>query len=329
MDIDETPFHHLHGLPIDQINALIDTDLTIRVGVPHKGGHLAIHAFENDYQTMVSANAFWNQNSQEFKWPEHSPLYETNFALDSGGYTALKLFQSKGKQSGIAGIFPWTLAQYVEFASLQSPSWWSQPDLCCEPEIATNQDEVDFRVNATATLLEATLRVVFQWQCQLANQGWSPRMIVNQINPPVPVIQGWGADDYLRSLNLLKQVWSRWEPWFAPPKLIGLGSVCRRDLHDPQHGLYAILSAIEPHLPEGSRLHLFGVKGAALSKISALDSIASTDSMAYDFGARVKAHRQGFSNTLLHRATEMTRWMEAAQQKLHDANGDQLRFRFG
>lgn len=324
----EFSFQESHGIPVHQLNANLTSELVMRVGIPHRGGHLAFHAFERDYPTMVSANAFWNPTTKQFKWPVVSDLYETDFALDSGGYTALKLFQSKGTQPGIAGIFPWSYKQYVEFAAMQRSAWYSQPDLCCEREIAASQDEVTYRVKATATLLEGTLRTVFQWQCELANRGWSPVMIANQIKPPVPVLQGWCIEDYLLSLKLMKEVWARWSPWFSPPALIGLGSVCRRDLHHPKFGLYAILDALEAEVPKGSRLHLFGVKGAALKNIKMLDWIASADSMAYDYGARIKAHRMGFSNTLVHRADEMTRWMSIAQSHMQPSSGDQFRLSF-
>lgn len=217
-------------------------------------------------------------------------------------------------------------AQYIEFATSIGAAWWVQPDLCCEPEIARSQDEIDYRVNATATLLEGTLRIVHQWQAELA-KTCSSRVVMNLLTPLVPVIQGWSASDYARSLDLL-QVWERWTPWFAPPALIGVGSVCRRSPHHPTHGLFAILGALEGRLPPGSRLHLFGVKGNALSSFKMIDYVASADSMAYDFGARVKARKGGASNNIANRSAEMSRWMAAARERLQPAAGDQMRLSF-
>lgn len=312
------------GMPVRQVNAVLDDEMVMRVGVPHRGGKLAFHAFEQGYPVMVSANAFWDLKAQEFKFPEYTDLTELDFALDSAGYTAMKLWQSKGKQAGMAGIFPWSYSQYLALANLSGCSWYSQPDLCCEPEIASNQDEIDYRTNATATLLEGCLRVVYDWQNELAKSS-SPSVVANLVRPPVPVLQGWSASDYMRSLDLLVQVWERWEPWLAAPALIGVGSVCRRSLNHPTHGLHAILAALEGQLPSGSKVHMFGVKGAFLSELKMLDWVGSCDSMAYDFGARVKAHRTGVSNTLAHRSKEMTRWMSAAAQRLKPASGDQYR----
>lgn len=285
--------------------------ILVRVGLPHRGGKLAFHAFNHNYPAMVSANAFWN--GKTFCLPDASDVQELDFALDSAGFMAMKLWQTKGQQSGIAGIYPWSYEQYIEFALSIGATWWSQPDLCCEPEIARNQSEVDFRINATATFLEGVMRIVDQWSFD-AGHRWSS---------PLPIIQGWSVSDYIRSLDLMLKVWGRWHS--TPPALIGVGSVCRRGLNDPDHGLLAIISAIELHLPIGSRIHLFGVKGSALSALKMYDSVASTDSMAYDFSARVKSRVNSRSNDIAHRSAEMTRWMRAAHQRLEPAIGDQHR----
>ncbi|MCX7173899.1 MAG: hypothetical protein NT159_08230 [Proteobacteria bacterium] len=310
-----TPFRQNDGMPVGQCNANLPAGLQMRVGIPHKGGRLAFHAFERGYPAMVSANAFWNPAKGQFLMPEATDLTECDFALDSAGFMAMRLWQAKGMQPGMAGIFPWSYSQYVDFASQSGAAWYTQPDLCCEPEIAGRQDVVDYRVNATATLLEGTLRMVYGWQEQLA-ASCNARTIVNMLPPPVPVLQGWSASDYLRSLDLMMQVWERWQPWLAPPILIGVGSVCRRSLTHPTHGLYAILAALEGKLPKGARVHLFGVKGCSLDRLQHLDWVASVDSMAWDFGARMCAVKSGYSNTLARRSEAMTGWMDRAAQQL-------------
>jgi hypothetical protein len=65
-------------------------------------------------------------------------------------------------------------------------------------------------------------------------------------------------------------------------------SVCRRHLIDPRHGLFVILEGVEGHLLAGWKLHLFGVKGQALGRLKIYEWVASVDSMAADFAARVK-----------------------------------------
>ncbi|MBY0365365.1 hypothetical protein CDN99_15705 [Roseateles aquatilis] len=316
-------------MPLGLINAPFEpTDrFVMRVGIPHRGGSLAFHAFNEEYPAMVSASAFWSARSGAFCIPRATNLYEVDFALDSAGFTAMRLWKSKGKQPGMAGVFPWTYAQYVELACSVGASWWAQPDLCCEPEIAGSEDEVDYRIRATATLLEGVLRIVYAWQNELAKTS-TPGVVANLAPPPVPVIQGWTADHYLRSLDLLLQVWHRWKPWLAAPALIGVGSVCRRHLHHPNHGLLAVLGRLEGALPSGSRLHLFGVKGASLEHLKMREWIASADSMAYDDGARRQAWAQGHSNTVDHRSRAMSRWVRSASDRLLPAKGDQFLLRF-
>lgn len=312
------------GMPVGQVNAVLESSLIMRVGIPQKGGRLAFHAFNEGYPAMVSANAFWDRNARQFRIPRATDLSELDFALDSAGYSAMSLWKVKGRQPGMAGVFPWSYSQYVELASELGASWWSQPDLCVEPDIAPSQDEIDYRVNATATLLEGVLRVVYAWQNELA-KTCSAVTVANMLKPPVPIIQGWTADDYLRSLDLMMSIWERWQPWLAPPVLIGIGSVCRRHLHHPKYGLFAILAALEGKLPKGARLHGFGIKGLALKELKMFDWIASADSMAYDFGARIKSHRNGVSNSIAHRSREMSDWMASASRMLRPTAGDQYR----
>lgn len=308
------------GMPVGQLNARPLPTFTMRVGIPHRSGKLAFHAFERGYPVMVSASAFWDRRNHVFLIPDASDLYECDMALDSAGFSAMVGWQTRGRQSGLAGVFPWALAQYVELASLVSPAWWSAPDLCCEPEVARDSGEVRRRVDATATLLEATLQQVWHWQSQLALQ-LGPTAVANLLTPPVPILQGWDADDYLYSLEMTLQVWQRWSPWFAPPALFGIGSVCRRNLEHPRHGLYSLLRALDGRLPAGSRVHLFGVKGRALSEVTKLPWVASADSMAYDFSARVQARDSRQSCDMALRRAHMTRWMNGAARAAESAAG--------
>ncbi|ABO59824.1 hypothetical protein LA345_40190 (plasmid) [Burkholderia vietnamiensis] len=316
--------HEMMGLPVNQANAVLDDDLMVRVGIPHKGGRLAFHAFNQNYPAMVSASAFWNAGKSCFQFPNATDISELDFALDSAGFTAMLAWKTKGTQPGLGGIYPWSIEDYVSFAATCGSRWFSQPDCCVEEAIATDRKEVDFRINATATFLEATLRVLYALQDQ-ASATCSARVIANMFKPCVPVLQGRSKSDYLRSLDLMLNVWERWTPWLAMPTLIGIGSVCRRDLHHKTEGLYAVLSALEGNLPPGSRVHLFGVKGACLNEIRMLDYVASVDSMSWDYGSRVKAFRAGVSNTIAHRSSEMTRWMSKAEKQAKPAVGDQYR----
>ncbi|QMI49904.1 deazapurine DNA modification protein DpdA family protein [Burkholderia sp. MBR-1] len=313
----------LGRLPAYQRNAPLTDEMVVRVGIPHSGGTLAFHAFKHGYAAMVSAQAFWQPKSGRFRFPSATNLSELDWALDSAGYTAMKLWQAKGSQPGIASVFPWQYAQYVELACLSGATWWASPDMCCEESIASDQQAVTYRVRATATLLEGVLRIVHGWQDELSKYC-SAAVVRNMVRPCVPVLQGRRLSDYVESLELTMAVWDRWRPWLASPTLIGLGSVCRRDLHHPDHGLYAILEGLQPHLPPDVRVHLFGVKGAALEKVRHLPFVASVDSMAFDFRARVSARERVISNTMENRTDEMTRWMQAALQRVTGTSSTQL-----
>ena len=287
---------------------------------------------------MVSASVFWSQRHERLIYPDYTPLDELDVALDSAGFTAMALYKKRGPAAGIAGAYPWTLDQYLNTAIEMGSalSWYSQPDFCCEPEIAADAVERDWRIRATATMLEATLRTVATWQQQYMAQlstlasasvlrelglgeqnDVHHRMAMNFIRPPVPVLQGWTVDDYRQSIELLYDVWSRWEPLYECV-LVGVGSVCRRDLHHPRHGILRILDTVDRELPKGVKLHLFGVKSAALRALRDHPRIASVDSMAYDFRARVTAREAGVSNTLDHRRAAMNEWMSKQASRLDD-----------
>jgi len=302
-------------LPMRQKNANLPDEFVMRVGIPHSGGRLAAHAFNESFPAMVSASAFWNRTKREFHMPAATDLSEVDFALDSAGYTGLLNFRRNGRQEGIAGIFPWSFAQYMEFANLSGCSWYSQADLCCEPQIANDRQAIDYHVRATATLLEGMLQILYAWQNELA-RTCNSTVVANMLRPPVPVLQGRTLSDYLFSLELLNGVWDRWEGWLDKPALIGIGSMCRRDLYDQHEGLYAILEALGRNFPKGSKAHCFGIKNASLNEVPKMGFVASSDSMAWDFNSRVKAHRLGISNTMDRRSIEMSKWMSDAMARV-------------
>lgn len=321
---------HLLGpkgvVPRNQENAKVGDELVMRTGIPHRGGQLAAHAFERAYPVMVSANAFFNSKSQRFELPEHSPLTDVDVALDSAGFVAMMNFKAKGKQNGCGGIFPWSLEAYLELAYLMRPSWFSAMDLCCEPAATNGGLTTDWRIRATATMLEGLLQIIERWQADYAKDSYA-EVVASEFRPPVPICQGWELDDYLKSLELTMEVWNRHD-WLAPPALMGLGSVCRRDLHHPKHGLFAILDGLEGRLPCGTKLHLFGIKGAALDRVKMYPFVASCDSMSWDYGARQEAYHLGISNTMKHRTGKMDNWMSAATERIQPKPGDQFRLGF-
>ncbi len=193
---------------------------------------------------LISANALFDHKNKRFREVPMN-LNDLNVALDSAGFVAMHRY----------GNFPWTMQQYIELATTYSFAWWSQMDFCCEPEIASDRAKVLERVEATGQMLHYCRQQYFCWMEQAPE-------IESMTSPPMPIIQGWNPDDYRYSIDLADTVLQgKW------PKMIGVGSVCRRKLTGPD-GLWRILHTIDEHLPEGVTLHLFGVKGAALGGLA-------------------------------------------------------------
>lgn len=302
-------------------NAYLPEDgrLQVRVGIPKPGGTLMSEANNAGYPIMVSAAAFWRDGAlRATDLMRSGEIYCSDLALDSAGFTAMAGWAKKGPQAGMANIYPWTLQSYLDLAqSLGSAcSWHSQPDFCCEPEIARDRAERLRRVELTAASLgyclqETQIREVLAERAFADVKSPTRRRILtieSSVRPPVPVLQGWETSDYRYSAELLLKTWEPWCQLYGM-KLIGLGSVCRRSLSDPKHGVFAILRAIEDLIPPGAKLHLFGVKGRALRELSQHPLVASADSMAYDFQARMSAVREGRSNAMGGRIQAMHSWM--------------------
>jgi hypothetical protein len=86
-------------LPASQRNANVDDGLLIRVGIPHRSGKLAFHAFNEGYAAMVSASAFWNPKTCQFNIPDATDLSEIDFSLDSAGCS----FRRRGGRRALPG----------------------------------------------------------------------------------------------------------------------------------------------------------------------------------------------------------------------------------
>jgi hypothetical protein len=306
------------NLPLGLVNAHVQPGLQMRIGLPQNCGGLLKYAAEKEYPAMLSAAAFWKRKQRRFHMPETSPLEEMDWALDSAGFTAMLQAKKKGYQPGLAHLFDWALETYVAFATTSGAAWWSAIDYCCESAISDTQDEIDYRIDMTCTTLHHILERLWGWANKLADeQGYTPTMIANTIRPPVPVLQGRRKEDYLRCAEQTFAIWDRFTPWLAQPALVGIGSMCTRDVDDPKEGLRAVLQGLEGCLPQGAKAHIFGVKGTFLTEVQRdFPWIASVDSMAWDSGARWAAHKRGESNTNAHRIEHMTQWAENAFEQV-------------
>ena len=267
--------------------------MELLIGLPEPGGRLATEAEMLDTPALVSASAFWS--GERFVLPgartvtvsgrkirEGSRLDALDIALDSAGYTAMTNQKWGGK-------YPWTIQQYAELAMWLRPRWWSSMDFCVEPQIAGNQTIVDARVYETAANLLRTLGLIDHWREELVASASSEKEAANLCPDPMPILQGWRPADYRESIGLTDQALKHaGRPW---PSIVGVGSVCRRDLKGPA-GVYAVLGELDRWLPKHVRLHLFGVKGSGMAELSACPRVASVDSCAWDDGLRHDLQQQ-------------------------------------
>lgn len=230
----------------------------VRIGM--EGGRVAVlrRVASLGAPILVSANSLWRHKIGKFQGFKCYAGFDT--ALDSGGFVAMKRY----------GGYRWSVRQYVELAREMRPTWFAQMDFCCEPEIAANRGEVYARIDRTAEYLHAC-----QDEARAAN-----------IAPPLPVLQGWQPEDYCAG-----PIYSTGYQW---PALVGIGSVCRRNVEGP-NGILAVMSALDRKVPAGVQFHLFGVKSQALQKLTEQfpGRVASVDSMAWRTKARWDCHHAG------------------------------------
>jgi len=253
----------------------------VRVGIPLTGGKLVAAAREAGYPVLFSANAFFVAHGKgspmegdfrKFKEIDPQQFEGLDAALDSAGYVAAAKY----------GDYRWTPEQYLDLAAAFPWRWYASIDWCVEPGVAGDRPMRILRMAATANMVGRLNR--------LADIRGMPR--------PMPVIQGWTAAEYLECAG--------WMPLLEWPDLVGVGSVCRRNLSGPD-GIFAILDALDARLPRNVRFHMFGVKSAALAKLAGHPRIASSDSMAWDFGARCD-RRTG--RDMAYRIERMHEWAE-------------------
>lgn len=265
----------------------------VRVGIPLTGGQLVNAARERGYPVLFSANAFAktygaaNPKSGDFKgfrMPDPEQFRGLDAALDSAGFVAAVHY----------GDYRWTIENYLDLVEAHPWTWWASMDYCCEPQVAKDRPLRLLRIAATANMLG---------RCRRLAQA-------RGLSMPMPVLQGWTAEEYVMSAELL--------PIPEWPDLIGIGSVCRRNVHGPD-GILAILEALDPVLPPHVKVHLFGVKSQALAKLIDHPRLMSVDSMAWDVAAR-NERRTG--RDMAYRIGHMETWAEKQLAIAQTRGGD-------
>lgn len=262
--------------------------MKVRVGLPLTGGQLVAAARKLGYSVLFSANAFASiyppshdraGEFRRFRRPDPQQLDGLDAALDSAGFVAASHY----------GDYRWGVADYIDLAASYPWTWYASMDMSVEPEIAEDRPLRILRIATTAALL-------FQCVREAKRRG---------LKPPMPVLQGWTADEYL--------LCTQWLP-FEWPSLVGLGSMCRRAV-EGSNGILAILDAVDRVLPPHVQFHLFGVKSTVLDRIAHHPRVAAMDSMAWDVRARCE-RRTG--RDMAFRISHMQRFA-SEQQRIADA----------
>lgn len=258
---------------------------TVRVGMPLVSGELFEYGVASGLPLMFSANAFskWSPGREfaGFRLDAASAIPATvNATLDSAGFTQAVLY----------GDYVFSVEQYLDLAEARPWQWYSSMDYCVEPQVAPDAATRRLRIEAT---------VARYFQC--VDSAMRRRMEL-----PVPVVQGHYAEEYAHCAEQLGIG--------AGTSLVGIGSVCRRHLHGPD-GVIAIMEALDAVLPEGTRVHLYGLKGNGLAALARFSHrIDSTDSMAYDMAVR---RSTPVGRTQYMRAVAMVEWHARELQRLH------------
>jgi len=257
----------------------------VRVGVPLTGGQLVAAARERGYPVLFSANAFARTYPRgheregyfkAFRLPDAVQFAGLDAALDSAGFVAAVRY----------GDYRWTVDDYLDLVQAHPWAFWAAMDYCVEPQIAGDRPLRLLRMAATANMLG-------RCRAEARNRG---------VKAPMPVIQGWTPAEYITC--------AQWLPITDWPELVGVGSVCRREVHGPD-GILAILAALDAYLPAHCKVHLFGVKSTALALLAHHPRVASVDSMAWDVQARAE-RRTG--RDMQFRIGHMERWADKQQK---------------
>jgi hypothetical protein len=189
------------------------------------------------------------------------PRATTGWALDSGGFTELRLH---GGWRTTAAEYAAAVRRYRD--EIGRLEWAAPQDWMCEPFM----------------LAKSGLTVAVHQVRTVANYR-ELRSLAPDL-PFVPVLQGWSRDDYLRCVELYQRAGID----LPAEPLVGVGSVCRRQATGEIEAIVHSLASI------GIRLHGFGVKAGGLVRYE--DCLASADSLAWSFEARRAAPLAGCSH---------------------------------
>lgn len=180
------------------------------------------------------------------------PKGRNRWALDSGGFTELDTYGEWDVDPDIYGG-----AVYRFIADIGVPPEFAAPqDWMCEPWILA---KTGFTVTDHQ---EMTIESVVYLREEFPHAPW------------IPVLQGWRLEDYLSHVEQYRAAGID----LASERLVGLGSVCRRQ---STAEIGAIVGAL---YAQGISLHGFGVKREGLARYGHM--LASADSLSWSRTAR-------------------------------------------
>ena len=199
------------------------------------------------------------------------------WALDSGGFTELSMH---GRWTTSEAEYVEAVARYQE--EIGQLEWAAPMDWMCEPHMVERTG---------LSVCEHQERTVENY-LSLRGRG-----------PFVPVLQGWEPRDYEMCALLYEDAGVD----LTAERLVGLGSVCRRQ-HENEIG--ALIRSLSP-----LRLHGFGIKRTGLRNYGPY--LASADSMAWSYRARNSWPLPGCTHKSCANCPRFAlRWREAVLQDL-------------
>jgi hypothetical protein len=244
---------------------------------------------------LFSANAFSVYKHEDglqqwvkFQTRRLSLLEDMDACLDSAGFVAMRRY----------GQYNWSVDQYLDLCAAFPWRWFASMDFCVEQELCENRETVLDRISLTIAYLK---------RCRRAAEE---RGILDHL---MPVIQGWKPNDYARCLEKM--------PDIEKCSVLGVGSVCRRPVHGT-NGVLEIVERIDRELGSvKAKIHLFGVKSDAATKLRNHPRVVSFDSQAYGTRARILSRKGGFSKTNLFLTEIMQKWYAQQIEALAKTEG--------
>jgi len=208
------------------------------------GTHVLSHIEKTDVPLFISFRQLRKRKRKKFD-------QKGTICVDSGGFSELSLF---GR---------WTIDEktYIdELKRLESLNlefeWVAQQDLMCE-----------------SIMLEKTGLSIEEHQTKTVENFETLQTLEHDFHV-IPVLQGQTLQEYFDCFEKFEAKGFD----LRSEKVVGVGSVCRRERTDEIGHIMKCLHA------KGLNLHGFGVKAQGLKKYSQF--LKSSDSLAWSFGAR-------------------------------------------